>query len=139
MREDLAKLRERLAPMLSLTKAALRDLASGNGTHWKEAIGELQSQYNEIVIWALLYEDGDLLPTHAALCETLRPHMAALAPLQIVLFYEVAVGDNAFVARLSGNDAVFSAGTNGKMDLTWSPRPSGLSTVFTSRDSKRTA
>ncbi|MDQ8731063.1 hypothetical protein [Bradyrhizobium sp. LHD-71] len=133
-----------LARMLLLTKAALNELASRNGIHWKEAVGELQSQYNEIVIWVLLYVDGDLPQTHAALCETLRPHMNALAPLQIVLFYEVAIdakvmGASAFAAKLDGSDAVFSAGTDGKIDLWWFPLSSGLSTVFTARDSRRNA
>lgn len=134
-----------LAKMLSLTRAALKDLAARNGTFWKEAVGELQSQYNEIPIWVLLYEDGDILKTHAALCETLRPHMAALAPLQIVLFYELVIGEayagilgnRTFAARLAGNDAVFSAGTGGEMDLTWFR--SSLGTVFEARDSKRKA
>lgn len=142
MREDLAKLREQLAPTLALTKVALKDLASHNGRFWKEAVGELQSQYNEIVLWVLLYQDGDLSESHAALCETLRPHMNALAPLQIVLFYEVAIeakvmGAMAFAAKLDGNDAVFSAGTDGKVDLRWFPTTP--STVFTSRDSNRNA
>ena len=86
MKEDLAKLKEQLAPMLALSKAMLTDLASGNGTFWKEAVGELQSQYNEIVLWVLLYEDANLSQTHAALRETLRPHLDALKPLQSVLF-----------------------------------------------------
>jgi hypothetical protein len=137
MRKDLLKLKSQLAPMLSLTKAALKDLASGNGKHWKEAVGELQSQYNEIVLWVLLYEDSNLLQAHAALCETLRPHMGKLEPLQIVLFYQVTTGNNVFAAKLSGNDAVFSYGTDGRMDLHWFPRSEGVPTVFTSRDSKR--
>lgn len=138
MREDLEKLKEQLAPTLALTKAMLRDLASGNGKFWKEAVGELQSQYNEIVLWILLYEDGDLLETHAALRETLRPHMDALAPLQIVLLYEIVIEGSVFAAKLSGNNAVFSTGTSGKIDLSWFPLSNGLSTVFASRDSKRT-
>jgi hypothetical protein len=137
MREDLEKLREQLAPMLALTKAALRELTMANGTHWKEVVGELQSQYNELPIWVLLYEDVDILETHKALCETLRRHMAALAPLQIVLFYKIMIGESVFTATLNGNETVFSAGADGKIDLRWVPSESGLSTLFTARDSKR--
>lgn len=138
MRDDLKKKKAGLAPILSLVKAALSELASHNGTHWKEARGELHSQYNEIPIWVLLYEDSDLVQTHKALCETLRPHMEGLAPLQIWLCYEVVVGDRASAAILRGNDAVFSFGTNGKMELRWvAQQPDGISTVFKSHDSKR--
>jgi hypothetical protein len=137
MREDLAKMREELAPVLALTKSALRDLAAANGTYWKEAVGELHSQNNEIPIWVLLYEDVDILETHAMLCKTLRPHMAALAPLSIVLFYKIMIGDSVFTATLYGNEAVFSAGLDDKIDLKWVPSERGLGTIFTSRDSKR--
>lgn len=136
MRVDHAKLREKLAPTLALTRAMLKDIADRNGTLWKEAVGELHSQYNEIVLWVLLYEDSDLLEAHTALCETLGHHMDALAPLQIELVYEVQQQEKAFGARLSGNEAVFSAGRNGKMELRWFP--SKLSTVFTSQNSRRT-
>jgi hypothetical protein len=137
MREDVAKLKEQLAPMLALFKAALRDLAAGNGTYWKEAVGELHSQYKEIPIWVLLYEDSNLLGAHKALCRTLGPHIEGLAPNQIVLFYEIMVGDSVTFAKLHGNEAVFSAGENGKIDLMWVSSERGLSTVFSSRDSKR--
>jgi hypothetical protein len=137
MRQDLLKLKEQLAPMLALSKAALSDLAAGNGTYWKEAVGELHSQYKEIPIWVLLYEDSDLLDAHRMLCRVLRPHIEGLAPNQIVLFYEVMIGDNVIFAKLHGNEAVFSAGANGKMDLTWVPSERGLGSMFASRDSKR--
>jgi hypothetical protein len=133
MREDTEKLREQLAPMLALSKAALRDLAAGNGTYWKEAVGELHSQNQEIPLWVLLYEDSNLLEAHKALCRTLRPHIEGLAPNQIVLFYEIIVGDNVSFAKLHGNESVFS----GKIDLRWIPSERGASTVFVSRDSKR--
>ncbi|MFC3691007.1 hypothetical protein [Chenggangzhangella methanolivorans] len=127
-----------VAREFSLANAALRDLAAGDGTRWKEAVGELHSQYGELPVWVLLHEDDDLRQTHAALCETLRPHMERLAPLQIVLLYEVVVGGEAFAARLSGNDAVFSAASGGDTRLTWRAQPRGLSTVFRSRDCRRT-
>lgn len=126
-----------LARELSFANAALRDLASGDGTHWKEAVGELHSQYGELPVWILLYEDGDLRESHAALRQLLRPHMAGLEPLQIVLLYEVVLDGKVFAARLSGNDAVFSVCADGRMRLRWLPTPRGLSTVFRSRCSRR--
>jgi hypothetical protein len=137
MREDIAKLKEQLAPMLALSKAALRDLAAGNGTYWKESVGELHSQHKEIPIWVLLFEDSDLLESHRALCRTLHPHIEGLAPNQVVLFYEIMIGGNVSFAKIHGNEAVFSTGENGKIDLIWVPSERGLSTVFMSRDSKR--
>ena len=126
-----------VAREFSLANAPLRDLAAGDGTHWKEAVGELHSQYGELPVWVLLYEDGDLVQAHAALRETLRPHMDRLAPLQIVLFYEVAIGGEAFAARLSGNDAILSADAEDASRLRWVPQTRGLSTVFRSRNSRR--
>jgi hypothetical protein len=137
MREELEKSEKQLAQLLASGKAALKALAEGNGTYWKEVVGGPQPLNNEFPIWILLYEDCDLLETHKALCETLRPYMTALAPLQLLVLYRMIIENSFSAAQLSGNDAVFSASTNGKIDLKWSTVDSRFTRMFASSDSKR--
>jgi hypothetical protein len=68
-------------------KLLLNELAIVDGTIWKEVVGEVQPQYNEVVFWILLYEDSDLQLAHEKFCEIVAPQIDNLAPLQIALFY----------------------------------------------------
>lgn len=115
----------------------LKELHCVNADFWKETVGEVHSQYNKIVYWILLYEDSDITLAHEKFCEIIHSHIKKITPLQIVISYNLIVGEQAFcVDRLKGNETIFSALTNGELGKNGFPLFE-VPTIFNSSDSKR--
>lgn len=90
--------------------AALAALRALNGQFWKEVEGEFHLDYNEMPMWALLYEDSDVRESHHAFCETLEPHMADMAPFNFtVSYYIVSSALFKTVAFLNDNADIMAA------------------------------
>ncbi|MBC9248292.1 hypothetical protein H4P12_16605 [Paracoccus sp. 11-3] len=62
-----------------------------DGTVWKASASELQSQYNEMPFWILLYEDSDLQNVHRVFQKIVRPHFSEIKPVKITVAYLMMV------------------------------------------------
>jgi len=70
-----------------IQETALAQLRQLTGQFWKVVEGEFHSQYNEMPMWVLLYEDSDINESHAALCDVLQPFMADMGPVNFTVGY----------------------------------------------------
>lgn len=100
------------------------------GVHWQDVQGELHLQYNELPTWIMLYEDTDIDKAHRALCETLEPFMASIAPLQFTVTYLILTPEfQITVESLMDNDEILEGLTRpgfGKLPTTDIRRSDGL-------------
>jgi hypothetical protein len=123
---------------MSIHRPFLKQLAELNGTVWKEAEGEVHSQYNEAGFWILLYEDSDLQLVHERFCEIFKSYIIKMAPLQMDLSYFLYVGTESYcVDHLKGNEAVLLAIENNELGKNGFPISDGNIIGFRYKDSKR--
>ncbi len=129
---------ENIKEIMSIHKQLVKRMASFNGSIWKEVAGEVQSQYNEIVYWILLFDDSDLQIAHSKFCKITEPNIHKIYPLQIALFYYMITEDKVYcIDRLIGNETVFSAMHDGELGSNGYPMSNDARIFFKSTDSKR--
>ncbi|MGI9385876.1 MAG: hypothetical protein ACR2OX_00455 [Methyloligellaceae bacterium] len=108
------------------------------GSAWKEVQGELHSQYNEMPVWVLLYEDGDPLEAWASFRDAVAPYLDKIAPLQLTASFSYFEGDKeVHVEFLQDSQAVMHGPEHWSFGEYASSEPRRDVTIFSSRNSKR--
>jgi|GEM_PF-6547368 len=106
-----------------------------DGGPWKEAAGELHSDYNEMPFWILLYDDSQPMQAHEAFRRLVAPWIDRIEPVQITVAYRrLTDTTDVFVDFLQGKAEIMAATSVGQRPET---RPRSAVTVFCSADSRR--
>lgn len=80
-----------------------------DGAVWKASACELQSQYNEMPFWILLYEDSDLQNVHRVFQEIVGSHFNEINPIKITIAYLMVVnGDKIQTDYLEGEAEIMN-------------------------------
>lgn len=67
-----------------------------DGIAWKASASELQSQYNELPFWILLYEDAHLEGVHRVFQGIVSQYFDAIKPVKLTVAYLMVVNGEKF-------------------------------------------
>lgn len=103
MNVDLETIRRIRAKTLQL-------LNSHDGKEWKESVGELHAQFNEIPTWILVYDDSDLSQCHEIFTEIVKPFFEKSSGYNFTVKYVMILGENQiFLDFLANNQEILEA------------------------------
>lgn len=107
-----------------------------DGAAWKASASEIQSQYNEMPFWILLYEDSNLQVAHDLFREIIGPYIEVSNPVKCTVAYLIVVnGEKIQIDYMEGEDEIL----NNKQPMGCRPTSMGLGdfAIFKGMDSAR--
>lgn len=129
---------EEMRSLFLESKELLDQLSKRDGSLWKDSTGEMQYQYEEMVVWILLYDDSDVVEVHERLREVMSAKGALFEALECVLLYELITDEGRFGLSLKGNREVFQGLDRDVLPGRWFPTTE-KSTPFAAESSRRGA
>jgi len=118
-------------------EALMADLRGNEGVVWKEVRGEIHTQYLEIAIWILLFDDYDLDAANARAWACVDRHAGACTPMAAFISYylkrdgRLGLVDTAVAPGALSGDEARRRGYGGGID--W--RDEGAASIFAAVDS----
>ncbi|MBC9248293.1 hypothetical protein H4P12_16610 [Paracoccus sp. 11-3] len=95
---------------LRIRQETLEQLRQHDGREWKEAAGELHSQFHEIPSWILLFEDSDIKKCHEAFFHIVSPYFDQLPGYDFTVKYiKINDGEEIFLDFCADNEEILNA------------------------------
>lgn len=69
----------------------MAEVRKQDGAAWKASASEMQSQYNELSFWILLYEDAQLAEVHGIFQGIVSQYFDAIKPVNLTVAYLMVV------------------------------------------------